>query len=179
MAITIRLAALEDVPTLQKLIAESVRTLSLPYYDEREIDSALTHVFGVDQRLIYDATYFVAESDGQIVGCGGWSKRRTLFGGDQAQSLRVDELLDPKTDSARVRAFYVHPDWSRRGIGRQILLACEQAAGASGFRVLELIATLPGEPLYSAHGYSIIAPFDIPLSEGHSLAAFHMKKSLR
>jgi GNAT superfamily N-acetyltransferase len=178
MAATIRLAALEDVPTLQELIAESVRALSLPYYSEWEIDSALVHVFGVDRQLIHDATYFVAEIEGQIVGCGGWSKRKTLFGGDQAQSARVDELLNPEMDAARVRAFYVHPQWSRRGIGRQILKACEEAARESGFTMLELIATLPGEPLYSAQGYERIGPFEIPLPEGHSLPAFHMKKSL-
>ncbi len=178
MALTIRLAAMEDVPALQELIAESVRTLSLSYYSEREIDSALMHVFGVDRQLIHDETYLVAEIEGRIVGCGGWSKRRTLFGGDQAESVRVDELLNPETDAARVRAFYVHPEWSRRGIGRQILQACEAAAHESGFTTLELVATLPGEPLYSAHGYERIGPFEIPLPDGHSLAAFHMKKRL-
>jgi GNAT superfamily N-acetyltransferase len=167
-----------DVPALQELIAESVRALSVPYYSEREIDSALMHVFGVDRQLIHDETYFVAEIEGRIVGCGGWSKRRTLFGGDQAESVRVNELVNPESDAARVRAFYVHPKWSRRGIGRQILQACEAAARESGFTSLELIATLPGEPLYSEHGYERIAPFEIPLPDGNSLAAFHMKKRL-
>ncbi|MBA3354534.1 MAG: GNAT family N-acetyltransferase [Pyrinomonadaceae bacterium] len=178
MAITIRLAAMEDVPTLQELIAASVRGLSLPYYSAREIDSALMHIFGVDRQLVHDATYFVAEIGGQIVGCGGWSKRKTLFGGDQAHSVRVDELLNPETDAARVRAFYVHPRFSRRGIGRELLKACEEAASKSGFTGLELIATLPGEPLYSAQGYEKISPFEIPLPEGISLPAFHMKKCL-
>jgi N-acetylglutamate synthase-like GNAT family acetyltransferase len=178
MSVTIRLAAMEDVSALQELIAESVRALSLPYYSEREIDSALMHVFGVDRQLIRDATYFVAEIEGQIVGCGGWSKRKTLFGGDQAQSARVDELLNPETDAARVRAFYVHPEWSRLGIGTQILKACEDAASESGFTMLELIATLPGELLYSARGYERLGPFEIPLPGGHSLPAFHMKKIL-
>jgi len=178
MAKTIRLAAMEDVPALEELIAASVRELSLPYYSAREIDSALMHVFGVDRQLINDRTYFVAEIDGQIVGCGGWSKRKTLFGGDQAQAARVDELLNPATDAARVRAFYVHPQWARQGIGRQILKACEEAASESGFTRLELIATLPGEPLYSAQGYERVGPFEIPLPEGHSLPAFHMRKRL-
>lgn len=178
MATTIRLAAMDDVPALQELIEVSVRSLSLPYYSAREIDSALEHVFGVDRQLIRDATYFVAEIDGQLVGCGGWSRRRTLFGGDQAQSVRVDELLNPKTDAARVRAFYVHPKWSRRGIGKQILKACEEAASESGFKTVELIATLPGEPLYSSQGYERIGPFKIPLPEGFSLPGFHMKKHL-
>ncbi len=178
MAMTIRLAAMEDVPALQELIAASVRALSLPYYSAQQIDSALMHVFGVDRQLIHDATYFVAEVEGQIVGCGGWSKRKTLFGGDQAQSARVDELLSPETDAARVRAFYVHPQWSRRGIGRQILKACEEAASESGFKVLELVATLPGEPFYSAMGYSRIEPYEIPLPDNQSLPAFLMEKRL-
>ncbi|MCM3902313.1 MAG: GNAT family N-acetyltransferase [Pyrinomonadaceae bacterium] len=178
MTITIRRAAMGDVPALQELIAASVRTLSLPYYNAQEIDSALTYVFGVDRQLIQDATYFVAELDGQIVGCGGWSKRKTLFGGDQAQSVRVDDLLNPNKDAARVRAFYVHPKWSRRGIGKQILKACEEAASESGFKVLELIATLPGEPLYSSQGYERIGPFKIPLPDGFSLPGFHMRKRL-
>jgi GNAT superfamily N-acetyltransferase len=178
MATTIRLAAMEDVPVLQGLIVKSVRSLSLPYYNAREIDSALMHVFGVDRQLINDATYFVAEMEGQIVGCGGWSKRRTLFGGDQAQSVRIDELLDPEADAARVRAFFVHPNWSRRGIGRQILKACEEAASESGFTRLELAATLPGEPFYSALGYSIIEPFDIPLPDNQSLPVIRMEKRM-
>ena len=115
---------------------------------------------------------------GQIIGCGGWSKRRTLFGGDQAQSARVDELLDPETDAARVRAFFVHPNWSRQGIGRQILKACEEAASESGFTRLELAATLPGEPFYSALGYSIIEPFDIPLPDNQSLPVIRMEKRM-
>jgi GNAT superfamily N-acetyltransferase len=169
---------MEDVPSLQELIVASVRSLSLPYYNAREIDGALMHVFGVDRQLIHDATYFAAEIEGQIVGCGGWSKRRTLFGGDQAQSVRVDELLNPKTDAARVRAFYVHPEWSRRGIGSQILKACEDAASESGFTRLELAATLPGEPFYLASGYSIIEPFDIPLPENQSLPVILMAKRM-
>jgi GNAT superfamily N-acetyltransferase len=178
MEITIRLAALEDVPVLEKLIVASVRSLGLAYYNSQEIEIALTHVFGVDRQLIRDATYFVAETGGQIVGCGGWSKRKTLFGGDQAESARVDELLNPEIDAGRVRAFYVHPQWSRQGVGKQLLKACEEAASESGFKVLELIATLPGEPLYSSHGYEKIAPYEIPLPEGQSIPGFHMKKTL-
>ena len=178
MEITIRLAAMEDVPALQELIAESVRTLSLPYYSKREIDSALIHVFGVDRQLIHDETYFVAEVESQIVGCGGWSKRKTLFGGDQAKSDQVDELLQPVKDAARLRAFYVHPEWSRRGIGRQIVTACEKEAKEAGFKKLELVATLPGEPLYSAMGYSKIESYEIPLPDNQSLPAFLMEKRL-
>jgi GNAT superfamily N-acetyltransferase len=153
--------------------------LSLPYYDREQIESSLTNVFGVDSQLIQDGTYFVAEIAGQIVGAGGWSKRRTLFGGDQAKPDQIDELLDPTTDAARIRAFYVHPDWSRKGIGRRIAEACEQAAREAGFGALELIATLPGEPLYTALGYSIVEPFDIPLPNRQSLPAFRMEKRLK
>jgi GNAT superfamily N-acetyltransferase len=178
MAITIRLAAIDDIPALQELIVASVRTLSLPYYSAQEIDSGLMYVFGVDRQLIHDATYFVAEIDGQMVGCGGWSKRKTLFGGDQALSTRVDELLNPETDAARVRAFFVHPNWSRRGLGKQILKACEEAASQSGFTRLELAATLTGEPFYSALGYSIVKPFDIPLPDNQSLPVILMEKRM-
>lgn len=178
MSIVIRLAAMEDVPALQELIISSVRALSLPYYDEDQIEGSLTHVFGVDSQLIQDGTYFVAENEGQIVGAGGWSKRKTLFGGDQAKLDHFDELLNPAKDAARIRAFYVHPRWSRRGLGRRIVRACEEAAHQAGFMKLELIATLPGEPLYSALGYTIVEPFAIPLPEGHSLPAFRMDKRL-
>ncbi len=176
MTITVRLAVPEDVTVLEGLIAASVRALSRSYYVSRQIESALTHVFGIDSQLILDQTYFVAETLGQIVGCGGWSKRRTLFGGDQTKLDSVDDLLTPGTDGARVRAFYVHPDWSRKGIGSRIIEACENAAREAGFTKLELIATLPGEPLYSARGYKIVEPYEIPLPAGESLPAFRMEK---
>jgi len=168
-----------DIPALQKLIDASVRALSLPYYNQEQIESALTNVFGVDSQLIQDETYFVAEVAGQIVGGGGWSKRKTLFGGDQAKLDQPDDLLNPASDAARIRAFYVHPEWSRRGIGRKIAEACENAAKAAGFAMLELIATLPGEPLYLSLGYRIVEPFPIPLPDGQSLPAFLMEKRLK
>ncbi len=130
----IRLAKIDDIPALKRLIQESVRGLSATYYSPQQIESALQHVFGVDTQLILDETYFIAEADDQIAGAGGWSKRKTLFGGDQSKSNRVDSLLDPATESARIRAFYIHPDWSRRGIGSLILNACEEAARISGFK---------------------------------------------
>ena len=177
-SIRIRQATTSDIPALQRLIDASVRALSSPYYNQEQIESSLTNVFGVDSQLIQDETYFVAETGGQIVGGGGWSKRRTLFGGDQAKPNEIDELLDPATEAARIRAFYVHPDWSRRGIGRKIADTCEDAARAAGFKMLELIATLPGEPLYLAMGYRIVEPFPIPLPDGRSLPAFRMEKKL-
>ncbi len=177
MMISVRLASPEDIPTLEELIAASVRKLSLSYYDQGQIENALTHVFGIDSQLILDQTYYVAETE-LIVGCGGWSKRKTLFGGDQTKIDAHDQLLEPGKDAARLRAFYVHPSWSRRGIGSQIIKACEDAAREAGFTRLELVATLPGEPLYSARGYTIIEPYEIPLPDGQSLPAFRMQRFL-
>jgi GNAT superfamily N-acetyltransferase len=178
LPITLRLATSQDIPALQNLIDQSVRALSIDYYSPAQIESALTNVFGVDTQLIADQTYFVAEAGEQIVGGGGWSKRNTLFGGDQAKSNETDSLLNPAEQPARLRAFYVHPKWSRRGIGRLITKACETAARNAGFTSLELIATLPGQPLYEANGYQIVCPFEIPLPDGLSLPAFRMAKSL-
>ena len=140
--------------------------------------SALSHVFGVDTQLILDGTYFVAEVEKQIAGCGGWSKRKTLFGGDQTKPDEIEALLDPMTEAARIRAFYVHPRRARQGVGTRILRACEEGAFAAGFARVELIATLPGEPLYSASGYTNLGPFEIPLPDGSSLPAFRMEKRL-
>jgi len=176
--ITLRLATSQDVPALQNLIDQSVRALSIDYYSPAQIESALTNVFGVDTQLIADQTYFVAEAGAQIVGGGGWSKRNTLFGGDQAKSHETDALLKPGEQPARLRAFYVHPEWSRRGIGKLITNACETAARDAGFTSVELIATLPGQPLYEANGYEIDCPFEIPLPDGLSLPAFRMAKNL-
>lgn len=174
---TIRPAMMNEVPVLEALIAASVRGLSVNYYSPEQIESALVHVFGVDTQLIADGTYFVAESDGQIVGCGGWSKRKTLFGGDQTKSGE-DNLLDPNTDPARIRAFFIHPDFARRGIGKQIIEACETAAQNAGFRRLEMAATLPGEPMYTAVGYEAIERFDLPFPNGVVLPLVRMGKSL-
>ncbi len=176
MPIEIRLATIADIPRLRELIRDSVSVLSDQYYSPEQIASALSHVFGVDTQLILDGTCFVAEVDKQPAGCGGWSKRKTLFGGDQTKTDQIDELLDPATDAARIRAFYVHPQFARQGIGTRILEACEDAARSAGFARVELIATLPGEPLYSAAGYSNQGPFEIPLPDGASLPAFRMEK---
>jgi len=174
----VRLAALSDIPALQELIPESVRVLSAPYYSSREIESALVYIFGVDSQLIKDGTYFVAEHEDQIVGCGGWSKRATLFGGDQSKSDEPELLLEPAKDPARIRAFYVHPNWARKGIGRRIITACETAVRDAGFKTVELVATLPGEPLYSAMGYTRKERIELATPEGESLPAFRMSKDL-
>ena len=154
-----------------------MRALSAGYYTPEQIESALVHVFGVDTQLIADGTYFVAELDGQLAGCGGWSKRKTLFGGDQAKAGE-DNLLDPETESARIRAFFVHPDFARRGIGKQLMEACERAAAEAGFHQLELAATLPGEPLYLAVGYQVIERWMHRLADGVELPLVRMGKSL-
>lgn len=178
MVIELRLATMEDVPALKELIPASVRALSQNHYTPDQIEAAIAEIFGVDTQLISDGTYFLAESAGHIVGCGGWSKRQTLFGSDAAKSATSDGLLDPAKDAARVRAFYVHPNWARRGIGRQVLQRCEDAARRAGFTKLELVATLPGEPLYRALGYVVIEPTVLPMSKGRSLAAYRMGKVL-
>ena len=177
MIFQIRHAQMEDIPALEDLIRDSVSVLSLPYYTAKQISSGLAHVFGPDTQLILDGTYFVAEAHGQIAGSGGWSKRKTLFGGDQAKTS-VDPLLDPTKDAARIRAFYVHPDWSRKGVATKILTACEDAARIAGFNRIELAATLPGEPLYLARGYRKCEPIMIPTPDGESLPAFRMEKEI-
>ena len=178
MNLQMRLATIEDVPALQQLIRKSVNALSVEHYSAQQIASALAHVFGVDSQLIRDETYFVAEVDQEIVGSGGWSKRKTLFGGDQAKSDAREPLLNPETEAARIRAFYVHPRWSRRGIGSRLLEACEDAARKAGFGCTELVATLPGEPLYLARGYEKAEAMKLETPDGEALPAFRMTKRL-
>ena len=149
----IRAATLEDRAALGALIARSARELSAADYSAAQIDAALQSAFGVDTQLIADGTYFVViSSAGEMAGCGGWSRRRTLFGSDQRQERNPDEL-DPRIDAARIRAFFVDPAHARRGIGRALLERCEAEARACGFAQLELMSTLPGVRLYAAHGY--------------------------
>ncbi|MGH9873019.1 MAG: GNAT family N-acetyltransferase [Pyrinomonadaceae bacterium] len=178
MDIELRPATTADIPALEELIRASVTALSAEHYTSEQIASALSHVFGVDTQLIADETYFVAEIEGQLAGSGGWSKRTTLFGGDQSKSDGLDPLLDPATEAARIRAFYVHPRWSRRGVGSRILTACEEAARAAGFSRIELAATLPGEPLYTARGYAKAEAMQLETPDGESLPAFRMTKLL-
>ncbi len=134
MTITIRPATFDDIPELEKLITESVSLLSADYYTSKQIESGLQHVFGVDTQLIMDETYFIAEAENRIMGAGGWSKRRALYGGDQRKSDQDDPLLDPASEAARIRAFYIHPQWSRRGVGTLILQTCEDAAREARFQ---------------------------------------------
>jgi len=150
--IQIRPARMDEIPALEGLIAASARTLSAGFYNEREIDAAIEHVFGVDSDLIRDETYLVAEEAGALVGCGGWSRRRTLFGGDRF-AAREAGFLDPETEPARIRAFFVAPGHARKGVATALLAACEAAARDAGYRATALMATLAGVPFYAAHAY--------------------------
>jgi N-acetylglutamate synthase-like GNAT family acetyltransferase len=192
-AIQIRKANTDDVPRLQEIIEASVRGLQAGDYSPAQIESALQFIYGVDSQLIADGTYFVAESraslrpaaeptgrrrdESIIVACGGWSKRRTLYGGDQFAG-REDSLLDPSRDTAKIRAFFVHPDWARRGIGSMILNACERAAAEAGFRRLEMGSTLSGIPFYRARGYAEIENQEVPMNDGTTLPVVRMAKNL-
>jgi GNAT superfamily N-acetyltransferase len=148
----IRKAERADQPVLERLIAESARGLGVRDYRPEQIEAALRGSFGVDTQLIDDGTYFVAEFGKTIVGCGGWSRRRTLFGGDHHPQRDTGEL-NPQVDAAKIRAFFVVPGHARQGIGRALLLHCEAAAQAQGFRRFELMGTLTGVPFYQALGY--------------------------
>ena len=176
--VQIRLATLDDIPALRQLIDDSVRGLSVTHYSKQQIESALREVFGVDTQLILDGTYFIAEIGSQLVGAGGWSKRTTLFGGDASKSGRVDSLLNPAKEPARIRAFYIHPQWSRRGIGSMILDACEQAARVGGFKTIELASTLPGVPFYLSRGYEKAEAISIPMESGEVLITYRMTSTL-
>jgi GNAT superfamily N-acetyltransferase len=180
MQLTFRPATLADVSALERLIRVSVQELQ-PEYTAEQRARALDMVFGVDTQLIEDGTYFVAtaseEGKPAIAACGGWSKRKTLFGSDHCAG-REDGLLDPARDAARIRAFFVHPEWARRGIGSRLLEVCESAAGRAGFRRLEMGATLAGVPLYRARGYVAGEQRDVPLGPGFSLPIIYMSKQL-
>jgi predicted N-acetyltransferase YhbS len=173
----LRLAREADAPELEALIPLSVRALQAHCYSTAQMEAALETTFGVDRQLIRDGTYFVAEREGKIVGCGGWSRRRSLCGGDRGREGE-DEALDPRHDAARVRAFFVHPAWARRGIGRSLLMACEQAIIAAGFGVVDIVATLAGEPLYASFGFAVVERYDIPIADGLTLPVVRMTKRM-
>ena len=173
----VRKATLADREAITRLIAESARQLSRDHYDDAQIESALAYVFGVDTSLIEDGTYFVAEQNGTLMGCGGWSRRKTLYGGDQF-SNRDTAMLDSTTDPAKIRAFFVHPEHARKGVARALLSICEREAKAHGFGALELLSTLPGVKFYEANGYSPLGDFDLELADGVKLPFIPMRKQL-
>jgi GNAT superfamily N-acetyltransferase len=174
----LRIARERDIPAVAALIPLSVRALQAADYSTEQMDAALGPVFGVDRELIRDGTYYVVERAGELVGCGGWSSRRSLFGGDAGRAAGERALLDPAHDSARIRAFYVHPDWARRGIGRRIMNACERAIVQARFRSIELVATLAGEPLYAAFSFTAVERYEIPLAIDLRLPVVRMVKTL-
>ena len=173
----LRIARDEDTPALERLIEHVTRTSLARCYSEAQLAVALGPVFGLDRQLIRDGTYFVIENANEIVACGGWSKRLAVYGGDRERS-GADAELNPQTDAARVRAFFVHPSWERRGIGRALLEASEEAIRQAGFQRIEVAATLAGEPLYARHGYIVAERYDAPMPGGLTIAVVRMTKSL-
>lgn len=178
MEFQLRLASTTDVEAIRELIADSVRGLAKGIYSDAQIELSIRSVFGVDHQLIEDGTYFVAESGGRIVGCGGWSRRQTLFGASEYAESRNSTLLDPASEPAKIRAFFVHPDAARMGIGRAILRRCEAAALADGFTAAEMMATLPGVPLYEVSGYERHENHDVNLPDGETIVCVRMSKRL-
>ena len=174
---TLRLATIGDLPALVELIPASARALSRGFYTEAQTEAAIRYIFGPDTRLITDGTYFVVEEDGALAGCGGWSRRRTLYGGDQMKSDE-DPYLDPRTEAARIRAFFVHPSFARRGVGSAIVDACLEAARAAGFQRIELASTLPGVPFYRALGFEEREPMEAPMPDGTALPIIRMERAL-
>jgi N-acetylglutamate synthase-like GNAT family acetyltransferase len=193
--VRIRKAGTADVPALRRLIEASVRGLQAEDYTPAQMEGALESVFGVDSKLIEDGTYLVAEArildalsleekntegsdEWVIAGCGGWSKRKTLYGSDHWTG-REDTLLDPKHDAAKIRAFFIHPRWARRGVGSKILESCEAAAREAGFTSYEMGATLTGAKLFGAKGYVAVENIEVPLKNGFSLPVIHMTKKVQ
>lgn len=158
----LRLALPSDVPAMEALIARAGIALSVGFYTEEQAAAVTRHVFGVDSQLVADQTYFLIEDGGEVLACGGWSKRNTLFGGDQAKR-GPDALLDPAREPARIRAFFVAPHMARRGLGRQLMRHCSAEAALAGFQALELAATMPGVPLYLASGFVVVEHIKLTL----------------
>ena len=173
----IRPATFDEIPTLQALIARSIRRLGANDYTSAQIEGALKGAFGVDTQLIRDRTYFVVEIDGEIVGCGGWSYRQTLFGGD-ARVERDPAVLDPTKDAAKIRAFFIDPEHSRKGLGAALLEHCEAAARERGFTHCELMGTLPGVRLYAARGYVALPSIRYPVAPDITIEFVPMRKAI-
>lgn len=172
-----RVATADDVPALDALIAASARGLSVGFYTAEQVDAAVAHVFGVDTQLITDGTYYVIDALDGPAAAGGWSARRTLYGGDQMKNAE-DPRLDPATEPARIRAFFVHPEWARRGLARRLYAVCARAARNAGFRSFELMATLPGEPLYAALGFVVVERVSVQLPGGVAVPFARMRRAI-
>lgn len=172
-----RIANHGDIDRLNAMIRRSAIELSRGFYTPEQAEALTEHVFGVDTVLIDDQTYYLVEVGAEIAACGGWSKRNTLYGGDQAKTLE-DPLLDPATQAARIRAFFVSPGFARRGLGMKLIEACQKAALEAGFSRMELGATMPGVPLYRAAGFEVTEEFEIALPGGIKAPLARMSKRL-
>jgi GNAT superfamily N-acetyltransferase len=174
---SLRVAATEDVSAIGALIAASVRALQAADYSTGQREGALATVFTVDSQLIADGTYFIAmDDDGRMAGCGGWSYRKTLYGGDHQVEKIAPERLDPNVDAAKIRAIFVHPDFARMGVGSLILKAAEDAASAAGFRRFEMGSTLTGVALYTLKGYREATRIEVPVGGGETIGVVRMVK---
>jgi GNAT superfamily N-acetyltransferase len=173
----LRTARLSEVNALNALVRDSVFGLSTAEYSPAQLESSMRHLFGVDTNLIEDGTYYVIEEEGRAIACGGWSRRRTLFGGDQYAD-RSDDRLDPATEAARIRAFFVHPSQARRGLATVILDECARAAGVAGFGRLQLMSTLPGEPFYARRGFRVLERVTLTLPDGVPFPLVRMERIL-
>ncbi len=174
---TLRAATTDDIPALEALIKRSAFALSEPYYTHEQTEALTRLVFGVDSQLIADKTYSVIESNSELVACGGWSKRRTLFGGDKLKT-GADPLLDASTEPARIRAFFVRPDMARNGLASQLMAECIKQANAAAFSALELASTLPGEPLYLAQGFEVVERFELSLDNNIEVRLTRMRRAI-
>jgi GNAT superfamily N-acetyltransferase len=173
----LRTARLSEVNALNALVRDSVFGLSTAEYSPEQLESSMRHLFGIDTNLIADGTYYVIEEEGRAIACGGWSRRRTLFGGDQYAD-RSDDRLDPATEAARIRAFFVHPSQARRGLATVILDECARAAGVAGFHRLQLMSTLPGEPFYARRGFQVLERVTLTLPDGVPFPLVRMERNL-
>lgn len=172
----LRIATRDDIPAIETLMAASMAALLPKFLDEKQVERS-SESMGVDTLLVDDGTYFLVYVDDTLAGCGGWSRRRTLYGGNHT-SGRDDQLADPATEPAKIRAMYTHPDFTRRGIGRFLLEAGENAARAEGFKSMEMGSTAPGRPLYEACGYVLIEDLSQPSEDGTVVPILRMRKEL-
>lgn len=179
----LRCADITDIPAIETLIKCSVHTLQAEHYNLAQRKAALGTVFGVDSQLIADRTYFVVEKHDELIACGGWSFRSTLFGADggklqvgQPAEQQTEQLLNPEVDAARIRAFFVLPNYARQGLGKQLLQTCEASAIAYGFKHFKLVATVAGEPLYERYGFQAMERYEVAMSDGEKLPVVAMTK---